>query len=649
MPEVLVTASKAQLNRASVAGFSDTPLLETPASVNVISAQQMQDLQIHSTTDAARYDASLSDAYNAVGYAEQFSIRGFKLDNATSYRKDGMAIPGDTQIPLENKERIEVLKGLSGLQAGVSAPGGVINYVTKRPTEQTLRTVILEERERGNLYGTVDLGGRFEDARFGYRVNLAAERLRSYIKGADGNRKFAAAAFDWRSRRRPCCRSMATTRKSAVTAPGYQLLNNTTLPVVAADTMLNDQPWSRPVETTSSNLGVRFAYSSRQSGMPASAPTSTSSSVTTTPPSLTAAAHKACILAIAAMAISTSTTTSAGREKSPLAQALLQGRFVSAGIDHAVTFGARFKNSEKWGDYLYTLARTARQQHLPPHGGGTSARRSGLSERRHTLDRAVFAQDMASLTEQLKLHAGARAQIKRDEYVGADDKGVALQYAHTDTGYWLPNVALVYALRSNVSVYGSLAQGMEYGGVAPLGTSNQGRALAPNKSKQVEVGVKADVHPDLSASVALFQIRKGLEYTSPRTNMYAMARPRTAAWKWRWHGRVSRALSVGAIATALNTQQHDTGVASLDGKRVTDVAAFKSRVCRLRRAASAGLEVGANWQYSGKKAFDSENKVFVPSYHVVNLSAPMRPAWATRRSRCAPASTTRSTSSTGAM
>ena len=34
----------------------------------------------------------------------------------------------------------------------------MINYVTKRPTEQTLRTVILEERERGNLYGAVDLG-----------------------------------------------------------------------------------------------------------------------------------------------------------------------------------------------------------------------------------------------------------------------------------------------------------------------------------------------------------------------------------------------------------------------------------------------------------------------------------------------------------
>ena len=176
MPEVVVTAAKTRAAGASVAGFSNAPLLETPASVTVLTSQQMLDLQIRSTTDAAKFDASLSDSYNAVGYAEQFSIRGFKLDNASSYRQDGMAIPGDTQIPLENKERLEVLKGLSGLQAGVSAPGGIVNYVTKRPTDTPLRSVVLEERERGTLYGAIDLGGRFEDTRFGYRVNVAAER-----------------------------------------------------------------------------------------------------------------------------------------------------------------------------------------------------------------------------------------------------------------------------------------------------------------------------------------------------------------------------------------------------------------------------------------------------------------------------------------
>ena len=117
MAEVIVTASKVpNAKRAAVGGFADAPLLQTPAAVTVISQQTMQDLQIRNTSDAVRLDASINDAYNAVGYAEQFSIRGFKLDNNSSYRKDGIAIPGDTQIPLENKERIEVLKGLAGLQ-----------------------------------------------------------------------------------------------------------------------------------------------------------------------------------------------------------------------------------------------------------------------------------------------------------------------------------------------------------------------------------------------------------------------------------------------------------------------------------------------------------------------------------------------------
>jgi iron complex outermembrane receptor protein len=157
----------------------------------------MQDLSIRSTTEALRYDASVSDAYNAVGYAEQFSIRGFALDNNYSYRKDGFAIPGDTQIPLENKERIEVLKGLAGLTAGVATPGGIVNYVTKRPTNTPLRSATVEVSERGTLYGTVDLGGRFDDRRFGYRINAAAADLHSYVRGANGDRQFVSGAFDW--------------------------------------------------------------------------------------------------------------------------------------------------------------------------------------------------------------------------------------------------------------------------------------------------------------------------------------------------------------------------------------------------------------------------------------------------------------------
>jgi len=626
MPEVVVNGVKLRATSASVAGFFNAPLLETPASVSVLNAQQMLDLQIRSTTDAAKFDASLSDAYNAVGYAEQFSIRGFKLDNASSYRKDGMAIAGDTQIPLENKERFEVLKGLSGLQAGVSAPGGIVNYVTKRPTEAPLRSVVLETRERGTLYGAVDLGGRFEDTRFGYRINAAAERLRSYIKGADGNRKFVSAAFDWQISPQALLQVDADyQRKSQLTAPGFQLLNNATLPNVDADVMLNDQPWARPVETTSSNVGVRFEYKFS----PDWAATFSANQHNFKRDDFTAFPYGCGEQNLYPGFCGNGdydvyNYISKGEKKSPLtAQAMLQGRYTAGGIKHEVTAGfSFFKNSEKWGDYLYDWSGVSNIYHpvvVAPAPGDSGP----VSERRRDNERGAFAQDILSLNEQLKLHAGARyAQVKRDEYVGKDDDGNVLPYAHTDMGFWLPNVALVYNVRPNVSTYVSYAQGLEHGGVAPIGTFNQRRALAPGKSKQVEVGVKADIRPDLSASVSLFQIRKGLEYTDAANYYVRNGEAQNRGLEMALAGRVTPELLVGVSATALNTQQSGTGSADLDGKRVTDVAAFKSSVyANYAVPQVAGLKVGANWLYSGKKAFDAANTVFVPGYHVVNLSA----------------------------
>lgn len=625
MTEVVITAAKAQATRASVAGFSNAPLLETPASVSVLTAEQMLDLQIRSTTDAARYDASISDAYNAVGYSEQFSIRGFKLDNASSYRKDGMAIPGDTQIPLENKERLEVLKGLSGLQAGVAAPGGIVNYVTKRPTDTPLRTVVLEERERGTVYGAVDLGGRFEDTRFGYRINAAAERLRSYIKGADGNRKFVSAAFDWRISPQALLQVDADyQKKSQTTAPGFQLLNNLTLPNIEADNMLNNQPWSRPVETTSSNVGARFEYKFTpdwSTTLSANQHTFKRDDYTAFPYGCGAQDLYPGFCGNGDYDVYN--YISLGEKKSPLTvQALVQGRFATGSLKHEFTGGASlFKNSEKWGDYLYDLSGTSNIYHpvVVAPAPGTSG---PVSERRRDNERAVFAQDILSLTEQLKLHAGARyVQVKRDEYVGTDDNGVVLPYAHTDVGFWLPNVALVYSVRPNVSVYASYAQGLEHGGVAPIGTGNERRALDPGKSKQVELGIKADIRQDLSATVALFQIRKGLEYTDAQNFYVRNGQAQNRGLEAALNGRVTRDLTVGVSATALNTQQRDTGNADMDGKRVTDVAAFKSSVYADYAVPQlAGLKLGANWQYSGKKAFDAANTVFVPAYHVLNLS-----------------------------
>jgi iron complex outermembrane receptor protein len=626
LPEVVVSGAKwVAADRATVGGFSEASLLNTPASVTAINLKQMQDMAIRSTTDAAKFDASISDAYNAVGYAEQFSIRGFALDNASSYRKDGIAIPGDAQIPLENKERIEVLKGLAGLQAGVAAPGGIVNYVTKRATAAPVRSVTVEVRERGTVYGAADLGGRSDDKRFGYRINAAGERLRSYVKGADGEREFVSGAFDWQISPAALLQVDADYQhKSQITAPGYQLIQNLHLPTgVSPKTLLNTQPWTKPVNTVSSNIGLRFEYR-LSDGWKAS---------------IAMNKHKFERDDYTAFPYGCSNEgagyypgycsngdydvydyQSVGETKSPFgAQAMLQGSFATGSMRHALTVGvSQFKRSDRFGDYVYDYAGSSniyQNAIVDPAPGNPST--GPVIERRKEDERSLFAQDILTISEQFTLHAGLRhVQVKRNEF----------EVAPSDTSFTLPSIALVYNPTEDWALYGAVAHGLEHGGIAPIETTNANRALDPNRSKQLEVGVKGALDNDTSVSLALFQIRKGLEYTQDNgNNSYTFVRNGEATHlglELGAQGKASRDLSYSVSLMALNTRQEGTGMADMDGKRVTNVPAFKSTaMLEYALPGVQGLKVNGVWQYAGKKAFDVENKTMVPAYHTFDAMA----------------------------
>ena len=635
MQEVVITGSKpVTAERASIGGFADAPLMQTPASINVIGREQMQDFGIHNSTDAMKLDASVSDAYNAVGYAEQFSIRGFTLDNASSYRKDVIAIPGDTQIPLENKERIEVLKGLAGLQAGVAAPGGIVNYVTKRPTTSELRSVTLEARERGTVYGSVDVGGRFADRRFGYRINAAAESLRSYIKGADGERKFIAGAFDWQITPDALLQlDIDYQHKSQLTAPGYQLIRNTSLPQgVSPSMLLNDQPWTKPVDTRSSNAGLRFEYRINddwQATVSMNRHWFKRDDYTAFPYGCSNEGDGFYPGYCSNGDYDVYDYQSVGESKSPFgAQAQVQGKFTTGAVRHQLTVGASlFTRSDKSGDYVYDYAGSSNIYQnviVPPAPGNPST--GPVFERRSENERALFVQDVATLSPQLKLHAGLRyVQVKRDEYIPNENSGVAKAprfYAHSDDSFALPNVALVYSPNLNWNVYASLAHGLEHGGIAPIQTSFENTALSPSRSKQFEVGVKGALNNDVTVSAALFQVRKGLEYTDA-TNTFVRSGEQThRGLELSAQGHLKAGVQYGLSLLALHTSQQGTGRFDIDGKRVTNVPNLKSSAwVEYSVAQVAGLKVNAAWQYAGRKAFDVENRVLVPGYHVFDLGA----------------------------
>ena len=97
-------------------GFGTTQLKDIPASVSVVSSARLEDQQAKVLTDVIKNDAALGDGYAAIGYYPNFVSRGFALALGSSYLLNGYVVRGEQNIALENKDRVEILKGISAIQ-----------------------------------------------------------------------------------------------------------------------------------------------------------------------------------------------------------------------------------------------------------------------------------------------------------------------------------------------------------------------------------------------------------------------------------------------------------------------------------------------------------------------------------------------------
>jgi iron complex outermembrane receptor protein len=241
-------------------GTEEVALKDIPASVTVISKDLLDDRQARVMSEAAKLDASIGDYYAAMGYYENLYIRGFPLDPATSYRINGMQVTGEQNIAFENKERLEILKGVGAMQAGAASPGGLINYVTKRPKD--VQSFTVGTGERGTKYMAADFGTFLnKEKSLGIRINAANENIRPYVKDAKGERQFFSLAADAKISSKTLVKfDFEYQDKSQKSVPGLMLLGGTTLPAVKADINLSHYSWVLPTEIKSKNIGLRLDH-----------------------------------------------------------------------------------------------------------------------------------------------------------------------------------------------------------------------------------------------------------------------------------------------------------------------------------------------------------------------------------------------------
>lgn len=634
LPVVTVTGedtSGYQVSSASVGGFEAAPLLDTPASISVVNEALIKDQQARLLSEVLRNDASVGESYAPVGYYENFVVRGFSLNSASSYKINGRTITGEQNVGLENKQQVELLKGLSGLQSGVSEPGGLVNYVTKRPTD--VRSVTVSTDDRGSGYLATDVGGWFgSEQQFGLRANLAHEDLHSYVEHTNGQRDFASLAFDWNISPDALLQLDAEYQtKEQRSAPGYQLLGGSSLPHHASPKkLLAHQSGSKPVTTDALNLNGNFEYrfSDQWKG---NLSASRSRVVIDDYSSFAWGCYGAASCAGAAVPNYFSPEgdydiydfrSPDDTRRNDEVQATLSGSFETAGLGHELSVGtSAFRRVVDKRDAINVMIGSANINSEPADFARYEGPLNDSYRRLDSRQYGLFFNDRISFNEQWQTVLGGR-EVRLDEET-FDSQGDTTR--HTEHYVFLPQAALIYKPLQNLSLYTRYSKGLSLGGEAAWFTTNAYEILAPTVSRQIEAGIKYDWQR-ISLAAALFQIRQAYQYSRPNDDgtftFTQQGEQKNTGLELSANGWASQRLQISASVAAIRARVTDSGTPAYEGHQAINVPTLRANLYGdYALPWFDGLALLGGVQYSGSKYANRQGEVQTGAYAIFNIGS----------------------------
>ncbi len=167
---VEVTATAPGYRRESaVVGRTPAPLLDTPASIQVIGRELIEDQAAVESDEAYRNFAGLTSSPYASVVARGFTQRDFVFNGVRGnpfgslggdVNNSGFSV---SQLQLTNIERIEVLKGPASVLYGSTEPGGVVNFVSVKPQEEWNVEGSLRLGQYGQFFGHGEITGAIDE------------------------------------------------------------------------------------------------------------------------------------------------------------------------------------------------------------------------------------------------------------------------------------------------------------------------------------------------------------------------------------------------------------------------------------------------------------------------------------------------------
>jgi iron complex outermembrane receptor protein len=662
------------LSDALTAGtFTGQPLSQTPLTAIAITQEQLSDQQARLLSDVVKNDASVGEDYAPVGYYGDFEIRGFPIDLATGLQINGMTVAGEQDVPLENKERVEILSGIDGVESGVASAGGVIDFVTRRPA--AIQAIDLATDHRGSAFGDADFGHLFgAKKQVGARVIVAGERIASYVNDADGWRAMGSGAADWKLTPKAILNTnFEYQHKVERSVSGYQLLGGTTVPdlsTVFASTMLGEQSWSKPNTFDVYNTGARLDYDLPAAWHAYAQGSFSHSLIDDNVVYAYGCGYEPACQGSGGNAPSYFFAPDGGydiydyRNPGELridaeAESLVSGQVRTGAVSHAVAAGAELflRSVQQPGApgpnapatvqdgavYTYVGSENIFQPiaPVPIESPVESAGPRTLWEDDH--QSAALLQDRIQFPGRIQLLVGGRVDSLRDHNYSLTATSPTTPPSITNKLLWLPQYALTVNPVRDLMLYGNYSVMLSLGPQGPWWVDNANQFLTPFFTRQVEVGAKYDPGHRILLSTALFHMRAPFFYPKVISAPDAFCTPSEfygpddLCFEAEGHethdgievsaeGKAASWMQLSASVAGIRAKSADTGTPSFDNQQVINVPRVRTAVfANIALPHAAGLRVLPGWNYTARKEATRDDMVSVSGYNLFSLGARYTP------------------------
>ncbi len=595
--------------------------VDTPYSTTTVTKMMIENQQAQSVSELLKYSPSTQMQARGgmdVGRPQSRGMQGSVVANS---RLDGLNIVSTTAFPVETLERLDVLNSLTGALYGPASPAGQFNFIAKRPTEETLREVTLGYQSRNAFTGHIDLGGHIDDDnRFGYRVNILNEEGEGNLDDSTLRRKLLSVAMDWNIQPGTQLQLDASHYEfvqkgypgSFSYGPGIKLpsapdpKNKNLALSTAGNDLTTDTVSTRLIHYLNDDWSVTAGVGWQQADR---AMRSVSSKIINDQGDISRTMKD---------------STAAGRFRVLSNTTTLNGHVDTGSIGHDIALSTTgyvwslYSAKGTGSSYNWGTTNMYDPSEMTEKGDGKIRTSGDRYKSGVNTQQSITVGDTITLTPKWStMFYLSQSWIQSQSYNKNGHKT-----SQIDEDGLSPNAALMYKITPNVMTYISYAESLEQGGTAPINSDvkNAGQTLDPYRSKQYEVGLKADVS-GLNLGAALFRLERPFAYVDPNDDVYKeQGNQVNNGLELTASGNVWQGLNVYSGVTFLNPKLKDTASDSTSDKQVVGVPKVQANMLAEYSLPSIPQWVySANIHYTGKRAANDTNTAWAGSYTTWDL------------------------------